>query len=193
MDTPHGPAEVDLTTVDGARGILVLGHGAAGGIDAPDLVAATSAAAGEGFAVARVLHPYRVAGRRTPPRPAPADAAWIAVVEHVLRDAGGVPLVVGGRSWGGRVACRTANATGAVGVVCLAFPVHPPGRPDAPNRLPELDAVDVPVLVVQGTRDPFGMPPPAPNRTIVQVEADHSLRTAVDDVAGAVGVWLRRV
>ena len=193
MNTPHGPAEVDLTTVDGARGILVLGHGAAGGIDAPDLVAATRAAAGEGFAVARVLHPYRVAGRRTPPRPPQADAAWTAVVEHVTRDAGGVPLVVGGRSWGGRVACRTANATGAVGVVCLAFPVHPPGRPDAPNRLPELDAVDVPVLVVQGTRDPFGMPPPAPNRTIVQVEADHSLRTAVDDVAGAVGVWLRRV
>ena len=191
VETPHGPAAVDLATVDRPRGLLVLGHGAAGGIDAPDLVAAANAAGGEKFAVARVLHPYRVAGRRTPPRPAQADAAWSAVVEHVLREAGDVPLVVGGRSWGGRVACRTARATGAVGVICLAFPVHPPGRPDAPNRLPELDALDVPVLVVQGTRDPFGMPPPAPNRTIVQVDADHSLRTAVDDVAPAVRDWLR--
>ena len=101
----------------------------------------------------------------------------------------GLPLVAGGRSSGARVACRTARATGAVGVLCLAFPLHPPGRPER-TRLAELEEVTVPTLVVQGARDPFGMPPPAPNRLVVQVAADHSLRTDLDAVAAAVRGWL---
>jgi predicted alpha/beta-hydrolase family hydrolase len=103
----------------------------------------------------------------------------------------GLPLIVGGRSAGARVACRTADAVGAVAVLCLAFPVHPPGKPEK-SRLEELDAVKVPTLVVQGERDPFGMPPAAPNRTVVRVPGTHSIRST-GAVAGAVADWLSTI
>lgn len=193
IETPHGPARAHLHPVDEPRAALVLGHGAAGGVTSGDLVAATEAARSEGVSVALVEQPYRVAGRRSPP-PAPRlDAAWTGVVEHlVAAELRGLPLVVGGRSLGARVACRTAQATGAVGVLCLAFPLQPPRRStsEAPSRLPELDAVPVPLLVVQGERDRFGMPPATPRRTVVQVPGDHSLRTDLDAVAAAVRDWL---
>src|SRR5206468_382232 len=113
-----------------------------------------------GISVALVEQPYRVAGRRSPAPAHQLDAAWTAVVERLLADElQGLPLVAGGRSLGARVACRTVEATGALAVLCLAFPLHPPGRPEK-SRLSELDAVSVPTLVVQGARDPFGMPPP---------------------------------
>ena len=102
----------------------------------------------------------------------------------------GLPLIVGGRSLGGRVACRTAEEAGAVAVLCLAFPVHPPGRPEK-SRLAELDAVEVPVLVVQGESDPFGMPPDAPNRTVARVKGDHGLKADRVAVADAIRSWLR--
>ena len=157
---------------------------------ARDLVAVTGVARSEAFSVALVEQPYRVAGRRSPAPARQLDAAWTAVVDHLragpLRD---VPLVAGGRSSGARVACRTAQATGAVGVLCLAFPLHPPGRPER-SRLAELEEVEVPTLVVQGARDPFGMPPSAPHRVVVQVSGDHSLRTDLQAVAGAVRAWL---
>ncbi|MGH3455985.1 MAG: alpha/beta family hydrolase, partial [Nocardioidaceae bacterium] len=108
----------------------------------------------------------------------------------------GVPLVVGGRSLGARVACRTAAATGAVGVLCLAFPLQPPRRSGSsatPSRLPELDEVTVPTLVVQGARDRFGIPPATARRTVVQVSGDHSLRTDLEAVAAAVRAWLPQV
>ena len=193
IETPHGPARAHLHPVDEPRAALVLGHGAAGGVTSGDLVAATEAARSEGVSVALVEQPYRVAGRRSPP-PAPRlDAAWTAVVEHlVAAELRGLPLVAGGRSLGARVACRTARATGAVGVLCLAFPLQPPRRStsEAPSRLPELDAVPVPLLVVQGERDRFGMPPATSRRTVVQVPGDHSLRTDLDAVAAAVRDWL---
>src|SRR5918998_110602 len=118
------------------------------------------------------------------------EAAWLAAVEQ-LRDGelAGLPLVVGGRSAGARVACRTAAATGAAAVLCLAFPVHPPGKPEK-SRLDELDAVEVPVLVVQGRSDPFGMPADGPNRTVVAVEGNHGLKKDLDSVAAAVADWL---
>ena len=176
------------------RGALVLGHGAGGGVAAPDLVAATNAAQPEGFTVALVEQPYRVAGRRSPAPAKQLDAAWTAVVEHLVADeARGLPLVTGGRSAGARVACRTATATGAVGVLCLAFPLQPPrrsGSVPAPSRLAELDAVTVPVLVVQGRSDQFGMPPPGPTRTVAQVPGNHSLRSDQEAVRDAVQAWL---
>jgi predicted alpha/beta-hydrolase family hydrolase len=190
VETPHGVARVHLQPADEPRGALVLGHGAGGGIGAPDLVAATTAARAFGLSVALVEQPYRVAGRRSPAPARHLDAAWIVVVEQL--PFAGLPLVAGGRSSGARVACRTAAATGAVGVLCLAFPLQPPRAP-ATSRLPELEAVRAPVLVVQGERDPFGMPPEAPGREVVRIPGDHSLRSAVEQVRVAVDDWLRRV
>ena len=193
IETPHGPARAHVEPAASPRGAVVLGHGAAGGVTAPDLVAAAAAARAEGFAVALVEQPYRVAGRRAPAPAHQLDAAWTAVVEHLrgaqLRD---VPLVVGGRSLGARVACRTAADTGAIGVLCLAFPLQPRRKAKPPpSRLPELDAVTVPTLVVQGERDQFGVPPPAANREVVVVRGDHGLKTDLDAVSSAIGSWLR--
>jgi predicted alpha/beta-hydrolase family hydrolase len=195
IDTPSGVARAHLEHVDEPRGALVLGHGAGGGITARDLVAVSRAAQSAGLSVALVEQPYRVAGRRSPAPAHQLDAAWTGVIEHLrageLRD---LPLVVGGRSSGARVACRTAAATGAAGVLCLAFPLQPPrrsGAEPAASRLPELDAVTVPMLVVQGSRDRFGIPPSTELRTVVQVTGDHSLRSdlgAVEEVARA---WLQ--
>jgi uncharacterized protein len=170
----------------------VLSHGAAGGITSPDLVTTTEVARAEGFAVALVEQPYRVAGRRSPAPARQLDEAWTAVLEHLRDDEfAGLPLIVGGRSLGARVACRTAEAIGAIGVLCLAFPLQPRRRSGPPqSRLPELDGVTVPTLVVQGARDPFGIPPPARNRTVVEVAGDHSLRTDLDSIASAVREWL---
>ena len=197
IDSPHGPAVAHLHLAEDPRAALVLGHGAGGGVAARDLVAATRAAADEGLAVVLVEQPYRVAGRRSPPRAPQLDAAWTAVLEALAGDElRGLPLVTGGRSAGARVACRTAAATGAAGVLCLAFPLRPPrrsGGAPAPSRQDELDAVEVPVLVVQGERDPFGMPPAGPRRRVVQVAGDHSLRTDLDAIAGAIRDWLRRM
>lgn len=194
VETPRGPARVHADDPDGPpRGLLVLGHGAGGGITAPDLVAVTATAVRLGLAVRRVEQPYRVAGRRSPAPAGQLDQAWQAVVAALVSGLPGVPLLVGGRSSGARVACRTATAAGAVGVLCLAFPEHPPGRPDR-TRLPELDAVAVPVLVVQGDRDPFGLPPERPGRTVVVIAgADHALRGDLAAVRAAVADWLRAV
>ena len=171
----------------------MLGHGAGGGVETPDLAATARAACRVGFNVALVEQPYRVAGRRSQPPARQLDAAWLAVLEQlreeVLRQ---LPLMVGGRSAGARVACRTAGAVGAAAVLCLAFPLHPPGRADDPSksRLSELEAVRVPVLVVQGESDPFGMPPPGRARKIVPVAGSHSLRST-DAIQAAVADWLQ--
>jgi uncharacterized protein len=193
LDTPHGLARAHLHAADEPRAALALGHGAAGGVASPDLVAVTDVARSEGISVALVEQPYKVAGRRSPAPAHQLDAAWTAVVEQLLEgDLRGLPLLVGGRSLGARVACRTAEATGAVAVLCLAFPLHAPGRSgaDRPSRLDELDAVTVPTLVVQGERDPFGMPPAGERRTVVPVPGNHGLKADLDAVAAAVKGWL---
>jgi predicted alpha/beta-hydrolase family hydrolase len=194
MDTPHGRASAQVHSVDRARAALVLGHGAGGGVSSRDLTAVTGVALSQDVSVALVEQPYRVAGRRAPAPPRQLDAAWTSVIDQLLAgELRGLPLVVGGRSSGARVACRTAEATGAVGVLCLAFPLQPPrrsGAAPAASRLSELDAVTVPMLVVQGARDPFGIPPATASRTVVQVPGDHSLRTDVAAVAAAVEAWL---
>jgi uncharacterized protein len=193
--TPHGPAHVHLDLDESPSAALVLGHGAGGGVAAPDLQAAAGVARSLGVSVVLVEQPYRVAGRRSPAPAHQLDAAWLAVIAHLRDDAlSDLPLIVGGRSSGARVACRTAAESRAAGVLCLAFPVHPPGRGDDPakSRLPELDAVAVPTLVVQGERDPFGMPPERPGRTVSRIPGDHSLRNAAP-VAEAVREWLIRL
>jgi predicted alpha/beta-hydrolase family hydrolase len=198
IDTPHGPARAHVRHADDPVAALLLGHGAGGSIEAPDLLAATGAALDAHVTVARVEQPYRVAGRRSAAPVKQLDAAWLAV--HAALTGGalaGLPTLSGGRSSGARVACRTAEQTGALGVLCLAFPLHPPQRdPDAElkTRLPELEAVKVPVLVVQGRTDRFGMPPAKRGRRkVVEVAGDHGLKADVPAVRAAVAAWLPAV
>jgi predicted alpha/beta-hydrolase family hydrolase len=187
IETPHGPARAHLELIEGAARVLVLGHGAGGGVAAPDLKAATQAAHEAGVSVVLVEQPYRVAGRKSAAPAAQLDAAWIAVCAALPID--GRTLYTGGRSSGARVACRTAAATGAAGVLCLAFPLHPPGRPEK-TRLGELEAVEVPVLIVQGESDPFGMPPEAPGRMVVRLRGNHSLKSDMPGLRAAVRGFL---
>lgn len=189
--TPHGPARVHLRRTTTPRAALLLGHGAGGGVTAKDLVLAADVAVAAGLSVALVEQPYRVAGRRAPAPARQLDAAWTAVAAHLREtDLAGLPLVVGGRSSGARVACRTAGAVGAVAVLCLAFPLRPPGKADRPSRLPELDGAGVPTLVVQGARDPFGVPPAGPDRQVVVVDGDHSLGKDHATIRAALERWL---
>lgn len=188
VETRVGTARAHLSGA--GDGLLVLGHGAGGGIDALDLLAARDAAHAVGFRVALVEQPWRVKGKKVAEAPPRLDQAWV----DVLRQLEGAPLVVGGRSAGARVACRTAEEVGASAVLCLAFPLHPPGRPER-SRLEELTAVQVPVLVVQGDRDPFGMPPGA---TVIP-GADHGFRVAKGgdparpQITAVVQEWLAQI
>ena len=194
IDTAYGPARAEVHPArDEARAALMLGHGAGGGIKARDLQAVTAVARELGFTVALVEQPYVVAGRRSPAPAHQLDTAWLAVVEHLRAgELGDLPLVTGGRSSGARVACRTAAETGAIGVLCLAFPVHPPGKPEK-SRLDELDGVAVPALVIQGQADPFGMPPEAPGRHVAVVPGTHSFTRPLTGVVEAARDWLAAI
>ena len=187
VDTPAGEARA-LVTGDGTA-LAVLGHGAGGGVTAADLVAVTAALVAAGWTVARVEQPYRVQGRKAPDRAPKLDAAWVAVLA-ALTDGRTGPVLVGGRSSGARVACRTAAETGAAAVLCLAFPLHPPGRPDA-SRADELGLVGKrPLLVVQGDKDAFGTAPEFPRGVkVATVPGDHALRRTAP-VVQAVVEWL---
>lgn len=194
VETGYGVALVDLRRPRNARALVLLTHGAGGTPDTSDVTACAEAAFALDAAVALVTQAYRVTGRRTPPAPGPQDAAWVEVVAalRARRGLGGVPLVLGGRSNGARVACRTATACDAAGVLALAFPLHPPGKPEN-TRLPELEGAGVPVLVVQGDRDPFGMPPAAPGREVVVIAgATHSLGRELPRIADTVVEFVAR-
>lgn len=165
-----------------AKALVALGHGAGGGVEARDLTLLTQALVSAGLGVARFEQPWRVAGRRVAGTPAQLDAAWCDALPALRTGRRRqLPLVVGGRSAGARVACRTADDMGAVGVVALAFPLHPPGRPER-SRADELPAL--PVLVVQGSRDAFGTPDDvvkaaSKSLTVLPVPgADHALRVS---------------
>jgi predicted alpha/beta-hydrolase family hydrolase len=197
-DTPLGPARTHTTEADGdLRGTLVLGHGAGGGVESADLVAVAAGAAAAGWRVIRVEQPWRVAGKRIAPAPPRLDEAWRAVLDR-LRDGGRLesPLVLGGRSAGARVACRTAAEHGAAGVLALAFPLHPPGKPEK-SRAGELTEVAVPIVVVQGETDAFGAPHTVAavlagraSASVYAVPGDHSLKRNVEVVAAAALSWL---
>jgi predicted alpha/beta-hydrolase family hydrolase len=196
--TPLGPARAHATEPAGAvRGTLVLGHGAGGGIESADLVAVTAATAAAGWRVFRVEQPWRVAGKRVAAAPPRLDEGWRVVLDQ-LRGADLLtgPLVFGGRSAGARVACRTADELGAAGVLALAFPLHPPGRPEK-TRAAELIAVPVPLVVVQGETDAFGTPAAVAavlngraTASVYAVPGDHALKANVDVVASAALSWL---
>jgi predicted alpha/beta-hydrolase family hydrolase len=191
--TAYGPARLDIDApVTDPLSLLVLGHGAGGGVDAVDLIAVRDAAVAAGVTVARVTQPYRVAGRRAPAPAGQLDRAYVAVVT-ALRDLvpAHVPVVVGGRSSGARVACRTAEELGAAAVLALAFPLHPPGKPDR-SRAGELPA-RLPTLVVNGDRDPFGVPTASGPVDVRVLEGEaHELRRDPAAVAAVVVAWLGR-
>ena len=209
VQTPEGLARVhrhDPPPGVATVATLALGHGAGGGIQAADLVAVAATAPGAGWRVLLVEQPWRVAGRKIATPPPRLDLAWLGIFGGPEADPELVsgPLVQGGRSAGARVACRTAAAVGATAVACLSFPLHPPGRPER-SRIAELAGARVPVLVVQGSRDPFGNGDEiraalseellAGDGTradvrIVDVVGDHSLSRSSTVVAGAVLGWL---
>jgi predicted alpha/beta-hydrolase family hydrolase len=198
IDTPGGPGRVHVHRPVRARGTVVLSHGAGGGLKALDLTLATEVLAAHGWAVALVDQPWLVAGRRVAGPPGTLDAAWVPIVEALLSGRGRLPrpLVVGGRSAGARVACRTATTVGADAGVLLSFPLHPPGRPER-LRADELALAPAPTAIVQGTKDPFGTPAELtaylpPGATILEVPGTHSfpassgpaLRAAFEQIAG---------
>ncbi|WP_422736749.1 alpha/beta family hydrolase [Micromonospora sp. WMMD729] len=207
INTPRGPARIDTDPPAGptdapgrpagaasARppvALLVLGHGAGGSVDAPDLLAVRDAAVTAGLTVIRVTQPYRVAGRRAPAPAGHLDEAWTAVLAALRERYADVPtILVGGRSSGARVACRTAGAVGAAGVLALAFPLHPPGKPER-SRAAEL-ATGLPTLVVNGDRDPFGVPESGPGVQVVTRPGEtHDLRRDPAGTGAVVRDWLR--
>jgi uncharacterized protein len=190
ISTGQGPAEVALDEARKPAFLLIMTHGAGGGPNTKDVLAACTAAAGLGATVARVLQPYRVRGARAPGSPERQDAAWLEIVAELKSRYPGIPLVQGGRSNGARVACRTAMAAGARGVVALAFPLHPPGRPDS-SRAGELRGAGLDVLVVNGERDPFGIPARGDaSRVVVLPGETHALSRHPAAVGEAVGEWL---
>jgi uncharacterized protein len=190
--TPSGPARVELDDPGQPAFLLVMTHGANGGVDTPDLAAVRAAALELGGAVARVLQPFRAAGWRAPGSAATQDEAWLTVVAALRERFGELPLVQCGRSNGARVACRTAAAVSARGVIALAFPLHPPGRPER-SRADELRRAGVEVVVVNGERDPFGVPDPADaTRVHVLPGEGHALARDPCRVGGIAAEWLRR-
>jgi len=193
ISTGSGPALAELDEPADPAFLLALTHGAGGGVTSADLLAAASAARQLGGTVARVIQPYRVRGGRAPGSAARQDAAWLEIVEALRRRVPGVPLVLGGRSNGARLACRTARPAGARAVVALAFPLHPPGRPERSRRAELLEA-GADVLVINGARDPFGVPDTADAARVVVLPGEtHALSARPEAVAEAVQSWLRDV
>ena len=210
--TPVGEARLTLFPASGrCRAAVVLGHGAGGGVESPDLQALAAALPKAGVEVALVEQPWRVAGKRIAPAPKTLDVAWRAVLTWWNEDAategygsgGSVPVIVGGRSAGARVACRAGSDTGAVGVLALAFPLHPPGKPEK-SRADELTATGLPTLVVQGGADPFGTPEefpalPSSHRLVALAAGGHDFAVRKDqvpvlgDITEAVGEWITSV
>jgi uncharacterized protein len=188
--TQAGPGLVELDEAASPPFLLVLTHGAGGGVASGDLLAARQAGLNLGGCVARVMQPYRVRGARAPGSAVRQDAVWLEIITALRRRFPAVPLIQGGRSNGARVACRTARAAGARGVLALAFPLHPPGRRDR-SRADELYQAGTDVLVINGAADPFGVPEPAGGiRVVVLPKAAHALARQDGEIRRTVQEWL---
>ena len=174
VPTPHGDARLFKDRSRSPIATLLLGHGAGGGVDSRDLQALAEGLPRNGISVVRVEQPWHVAGRKIAPRPQVLDECFVAAADKLRVR---TPLVVGGRSAGARSAARTAKQLGAAGYLALAFPLHPPGKPER-SRLEELESVDVPLLVIQGEKDPFGTPEEFPDHHDLTVVpgADHGFK-----------------
>ncbi|MFE7796760.1 alpha/beta family hydrolase [Nocardia sp. NPDC057440] len=193
IETSAGPAEIELDKPRTPAFLLLLTHGSGGGVDAKDLIAVRDRALELGGAVARVVQPYRVAGRRAPGSAVKQDEAWLEIVAGLRKKVKKVPLIQGGRSNGARVACRTAIAAEASGVIALSFPLHPPGKPEN-TRVEELRSTgDIEVVVINGARDPFGVPAAADATQVETIAGQpHSFRSGFAEIADIVTPPLRR-
>ncbi|MFF2085463.1 alpha/beta family hydrolase [Nocardia sp. NPDC058176] len=193
IETSAGPAEIELDEVAEPSFLLAITHGSGGGVDAKDILVVRDSAVEAGGVVARVVQPYRVAGRRAPGSAVKQDEAWLEIVAALRARFPGIPLVQGGRSNGARVACRTAVAADARGVIALSFPLHPPGKPEKSRREELLATGDIEVVVINGGSDPFGIPDPT-DATEVRVipKQPHSFRTGFDLIAATVIPWFAR-
>ena len=193
ISTSAGPARAELDAAENPPFLLVLTHGAGGGTHSADVLAARQAGLDLGAVVVRVIQPYRVRGARAPGSAVRQDQAWLELARKLRRRFPGVPLVQGGRSNGARVACRTAREAGALAVLALAFPLHPPGRPDR-SRAAELAEAGTDVLVVNGANDPFGVPEESGAiRVVVLPGASHALAGQGGAIRRVVGSWLADV
>ncbi|MBF6245033.1 MULTISPECIES: alpha/beta hydrolase family protein [Nocardia] len=194
IETAAGDAEVEIDREAGDRFLLLLTHGSGGGVEAGDLLAVRDRAVALGGVVARVIQPYRVAGRRAPGSATVQDAAWLEIVSALREQAPGRPLIQGGRSNGARVACRTAVEADAKGVLALSFPLHPPGKPEKTRREELLAAsAHTDVVVINGERDPFGIPDSADAAEVKVIPGQpHSFRSGFDLIARTVEPWLLR-
>ncbi|TQM29882.1 alpha/beta family hydrolase [Nocardia bhagyanarayanae] len=193
IETSAGPAEIELDRPRKPAFLLLLTHGSGGGVEAKDLMVVRDSALELGGAVARVVQPYRVAGRRAPGSAVKQDDAWLEIVAALRKKVRGVPVIQGGRSNGARVACRTAIAARARGVLALSFPLHPPGKPEKSRREELLAPGDIEVVVINGANDPFGVPDSADAAEVRVIPGQpHSFRAGFDTIAATVQPWLRR-
>ncbi|MDO3649311.1 alpha/beta hydrolase family protein [Nocardia mangyaensis] len=193
IETSAGPAEIELDEVAEPSFLLAITHGSGGGVDAKDILVVRDSAIEAGGVVARVVQPYRVAGRRAPGNAVKQDQAWLEIVAALRERFPGIPLVQGGRSNGARVACRTAVAADARGVIALSFPLHPPGKPEKSRREELLAPGDIEVVVINGGSDPFGIPDPTDATEVLVIpKQPHSFRTGFDTIAATVIPWFVR-
>jgi predicted alpha/beta-hydrolase family hydrolase len=192
VPTAGGPARVAVERPEAGepRFLMVLTHGAGGSPDTPDVLAVRDAARRRGAVTVLVMQPYRVKGARAPGSAAKQDAAWAEIIAALRAATPGVPLVQGGRSNGARVVCRTAREVSAAGVIALAFPLHPPGSPEK-SRDAELRAAGTSVLVINGDRDPFGVPEPDDATRVITLAGEtHALAKNTVAIGAAVAEWL---
>jgi predicted alpha/beta-hydrolase family hydrolase len=199
----------------GASATLLLAHGAGAPMDSPAMTAIARALAAEGLRVARFEFPYMAARRHGARRPPPrAETLVESYREAVAALAIEGPLVIGGKSMGGRVAALVADELhvtgGAAGLLCIGYPFHPPANPRK-LRTAHLETLAMPTLIVQGTRDPFGTRAEvegyliSPSIEILWLgDGDHDLKprksvsgfTIADHLAtmaGAVAGWVARI
>ena len=184
---------------------LVLAHGAGAGQSSPFMTRAAKGFADRGISTATFDFPYITAKRRVPDRPPVLEDTWRQAIDEATRAFGAVPLFIGGKSMGGRIATHVAaaGAESVRGVVLLGYPLHPPGRPQQ-RRDAHLPSIALPMLFVQGSRDTFGtaadisaLLPSLQRATLHEVAGgDHSFKTpgrtdTLDPIMDTVAEWIR--